>query len=270
MKLSLSETVKKMDDQERLSTYFQKVETSLEKALLSKHVKSCISLYNCVCEGFAGKGLGMKILLSHYDIEKYIAIDKNTTSIKRIVEENPAFRSKVLLIEGDFFNENIIQTYSPYVKKSLFLMIGQLHHLQDNEIMHIIKNVPADRFLVLERCLDENLGEDLHNYMLLHRFEEVLQRINRNPVETLRYIYEYTNFFESNGIKIDFIKKMEHNPFYLPDFIKNQYIKKINDEIDTIYEGNFQEALKKEFSFLIDRISYKIAFPPLYVMMFGV
>jgi hypothetical protein len=257
-------------DQETLSTYLQRVETSLEEALLNEHVRSCFSLYTHVCEGFVGKGLGMKILLSHCDIEKYVAIDKNTKSIARVLEENPALRNRVLPIEGDLFHESTIQACSPYMKGSLFLMIGQLHHLQDREIMHLIKNVPADRFLILERCMDENLGEDVHNYILLHRFEETLQRIKKEPVETLRYLYEYTNLFESNEIRIELTENVEPNPFCLPDLIITQCVDSINEEIDTIKEEPLREALKKEFSFLTKKIDRKMTLPPLYVMILRV
>ncbi|MBU7018731.1 MAG: hypothetical protein HXS44_14570 [Theionarchaea archaeon] len=254
-------------DQETLSTYLQRVETSLEETLLNEQVKSRISLYTHVCEGFVGKGLGMRILLSHYYIEKYVAIDKNIKSITRVLEENPAFRPRVLPIEGDLFHESTIQACSPYMKNSLFLMIGQLHHLQDREFLHLIKNVPADRFLILERCMDENLGEDVHNYMLLHRFEEILQRIKKEPVETLRYLYEYTSLFESNNITIELAKNVERGPFCLPDPIVTQYIDSINGEIDSIEGESIREALKKELSFLIKKIDRKMTFPPLYVMI---
>jgi hypothetical protein len=254
-------------DQERLSAYLQRVETSLEEALLNEHVRSCISLYTRVCEGFVGKGLGMRILLSNYDIEKYVAIDKNTKSITKIVEENPAFRDRVFPIEGDLFDEKTIQTCSCHVKSSLFLMIGQLHHLQDREIVHLIKNVPADQFLIMERCMDENLGEDVHNYMLLHRFEEVLQRVKKDPVETLRYLYEYTNLFESNDIRIELTKNVERSPFCLPDLIITQYIDSINGEIDTIEDELLREALRKELLLLLKRIDYRMALPPLHMMI---
>lgn len=257
----------KMDDQERQSAYLQRVETSLEEALLNEHVRSCISLHKCVCEGFVGRGLGMKILLSNYDIEKYVAIDKNTKSITKIMEENPAFRTKVLPIEGNLFNESTIQACSSHVKGSLFLMMGQLHHLQDREILHLIKNIPADRFLILERCMDENLGEDVHNYMLFHRFEETLERVKKDSVETLRYLYEYTSLFESNDIRTELTKNVECSPFCLPDFIITQYIDSITGEIDTIKEEPLRETLRKELSFLSKRIDHRMTLPPLYVMI---
>lgn len=256
-----------MDSQEPLSTYLQRVETSLQEALLNNHVRSCVSLYTCVSEGFVGKGIGMKILLSNYDIETYVAIDRNTESITRIMEENPAFRDRILPIGGDLFEEETIQTCSPHVKGSLFLMIGQLHHLKDKEILHIIQNIPADQFLVLERCMDENLGEGVHNYMLLHRFEETLQRIGGNPIETLRYLYEYTGLFESHGIRIELSENEEHTPLHLPSFIITQSINNVTNEIDTIRSGPLRETLRKELSFLTKKIDRKMALPPLHAMI---
>jgi hypothetical protein len=105
---------------------------------------------------------------------------------------------------------------------------------------------------------------------LLHRFEETLQRIKKEPVETLRYLYEYTNLFESNEIRIELTENVERNPFCLPDFIKTQCVDSINEEIDTIKEEPLREALKKEFSFLTKKIDRKMTLPPLYVMILRV